>query len=128
MAVWVGKISMVIFSPLIFFFLQIKGKALLYSTEPWTTDTRWLNPQFFAAQIQIPIPNKYLRFGYKGLVFYSNNGWLMENMDKGLTLPKWVLINRLKIPQNFPKIYLPKLSAQAQKFGISTKKGFIGRP
>ena len=23
----------------------------------------------------------------------------MENMDKGLTVPKWVLINRLKIPQ-----------------------------
>jgi hypothetical protein len=27
-----------------------------------------------------------------------------------------------------PKIYLSKLSAQAQKFGISMKKGFIGRP
>ena len=26
------------------------------------------------------------------------------------------------------KIYLPQLSAQAQKFGISMKKGFIGRP
>ena len=24
----------------------------------------------------------------------------MENMDKGLTVPKWVLINCLKIPQN----------------------------
>ena len=23
----------------------------------------------------------------------------MENMDKGLTVPKWVLIGRLKIPQ-----------------------------
>ena len=23
----------------------------------------------------------------------------MENMDKGLTVPKWVLINRLKMPQ-----------------------------
>jgi hypothetical protein len=23
----------------------------------------------------------------------------MENMDKGLTVPKWVLINRQKIPQ-----------------------------
>ena len=34
-----------------------------------TTDTRWLNPQFFAVQIQIPIPNKYLGFEYKGLVF-----------------------------------------------------------
>ena len=24
----------------------------------------------------------------------------MENMDKGLTVPKWVLIVRLKMPQN----------------------------
>ena len=31
---------------------------------------------FFAAQIkiQIPIPNRYLGFGYKGLVFCRNNG------------------------------------------------------
>ena len=28
----------------------------------------------------------------------------------------------------FPKTYLPKLSAQAQKFGILMKKGFIGHP
>ena len=27
-----------------------------------------------------------------------------------------------------PKLYLPKLSAEAQKFGIWMKKGFIGRP
>ena len=46
----------------------------------------------------------------------------MENMDKELTVPKWVLINWPKIPQ----IYQPKLSAQAQKFVISMKKGFIG--
>ena len=51
----------------------------------------------------------------------------MENMDKGLTVPKWVLIVQLKIPL-MPQIYLPNLSAQAQKFGISMKKGFIGRP
>ena len=30
----------------------------------------------------------------------------MKNMDKGLKVPKWVLINRSKIPQ-MPKIYLP---------------------
>jgi hypothetical protein len=45
----------------------------------------------------------------------------MENMDKGLTVPKWVLINRPKILK-IPKIYLPKLSAQAQKFGMLMKK------
>ena len=66
-----------------------------------------------------PTPKYYLGFGYKGLVFCRNNGWLMENMDKG---PKWLLINRPNIPQ-----IAAKLSAQAQKFGISMKKGFIGR-
>ena len=48
-------------------------------------------------------------------------------MDKGLTVPKWVLINQMKVPQ-MPQIYLPKLSVQAQTFGISMKKGIIGRP
>ena len=51
----------------------------------------------------------------------------MENMDKALTVPRWVRINRPKIPQ-MPKIYLPNLSAQAQKFGISLEKGFSWRP
>ena len=30
--------------------------------------------------------NKYLGVGYKGFVFCRNNGWLIENMDKGLTV------------------------------------------
>ena len=43
----------------------------------------------------------------------------MENMDKGLTVPKWVLINWPKIPQNLSaQIVCP----EAQKFGISKKK------
>ena len=46
----------------------------------------------------------------------------MKNMDKGLSVPKWVLINWLKIPN------LPKLSAQGLMFRILMKKGFIGRP
>ena len=46
----------------------------------------------------------------------------MENMDKGLIVP-----NRLKIPQ-MTQNCLFKLSAQAQKFAISMKIGFIGRP
>ena len=37
-------------------------------------------------------------------------------MDKGLTVPKC------------PKVYLPKLSAQAQQFGIAMEKNFIGCP
>ena len=31
-----------------------------------TTDTRRLNLKFFAARIQIPLPDKYLGIGYKG--------------------------------------------------------------
>ena len=46
----------------------------------------------------------------------------MKKMHKGLTVPKWVLIVKLKILQ------IPNLSVQAQKFGISMKKGFIGCP
>jgi hypothetical protein len=47
----------------------------------------------------------------------------MEYMGKGLTVLKWVLIVQPKMPQ------MPQnLSAQAQKFSISMKKGFIGRP
>ena len=46
-------------------------------------------PTFFAAQIEIPIPNKYLRFGIKSLCFCRNKGLLMINMDKEHTVPKW---------------------------------------
>ena len=50
-------------------------------------------------------------------------------MDKGLTTK----MGADKLAENTPpnltclKIYLPKLSAQAQNFGILMKKGFIGR-
>ena len=81
-------------------FIKKRGAYL----QPRTTDTRRLNLKFFAAQIQIPLPNKYLGVGYKGLVFCRNNGWIMENMDKELTVPKWVLIVRPKIPQMPQKI------------------------
>ena len=50
----------------------------------------------------------------------------MENMDKGLTVPKWVLIVLPKIPQ-IPQ-NLSAQFAQAQKFWISMKKSFIGCP
>ena len=51
----------------------------------------------------------------------------MENMDKWITLPKWVLIADNSLEFICP-IYLPNLSAKAPKFGISMKKGFIERP
>ena len=70
------------------------------------------NPYFVETQIQIPIPNKYLAWGYKGLVFCRNNGWLIENMDMGITVPQ--------MHQN--------LSAQAQKIAILIKIDFILRP
>ena len=38
-------------------------------------------------------------FGYKGLVFCRINGWILENMEKGLTVPKWMLTIWPKIPQ-----------------------------
>ena len=52
----------------------------------------------------------------------------MEKMDKELTVPKWMLINWPKIPQMPQNVSAQKLSAQAQRFGISMKKGIIGRP
>ena len=74
---------------------------------------------------QITTPNKYLGCWYNGLVFCRNNGWIMENMDKWLIVPKWVLVFWPKIPQ-LPQNYLSNLSAQAQKFRISTKKASLG--
>ena len=44
----------------------------------------------------------------------------MENMDTGLTVPK---MGTDSLAEN-----IPIKSAQAQKFWISLKKGFIGRP
>ena len=43
-------------------------------------------------------------------------------MNMGLTVPKWVLIVQMKIPQ-MPRNLSAQLSAQAQKFWISMKKG-----
>ena len=45
---------------------------ILFWAQP--RETRRLNPQFFAAQIQISIPNEYSGFGYKGLVICRNDG------------------------------------------------------
>ena len=48
---------------------------------------------------------------------------MMKIMDKGLTEPKWVLINWPKISQIHKNLF----SQSAQRFGILLKKGFIGR-
>ena len=58
----------------------------------------------------------------------------MENIDKGLTVPKWQyyktgadksIENTLNAPKFICLNCLPKLSALAKKFVISMKKGFI---
>jgi hypothetical protein len=67
------------------------------------TDYGHTKAEFFGAEIQIP--NKYLGYGYKGLVF-------VKNMD---TVPKWVLIVRPKYPQCH-RIYLPNMSAKVLDF------------
>ena len=44
----------------------------------------------------------------------------MENMDKGITVPKWVLINRPKKTQ-IPQTLSAKVSAQAQKASLGVR-------
>jgi hypothetical protein len=44
----------------------------------------------------------------------------MKNMDKELTVPKWVLINQPKIPQIPQNVFAQIVSPSS--------KGFIGRP
>ena len=48
----------------------------------------------------------------------------LKKIDKGLIVSKWVLLVWLKIPQ-MPKIYVPNLSAEAQKFWISMEKSLL---
>ena len=58
------------------------------------------------AQIQIQIPNKYLGFGYKGLVFCRNNGWSHRKHGQGTYSTKMgsdkLAKNTLNVPE--PKI------------------------
>ena len=58
---------------------RILYEVALHLLHTRTTDTRWLNPEFFVAQIQIqiPIPNKYLGLEYKGS-FFCRNKWLIN--------------------------------------------------
>ena len=70
--------------------------------------TRWITDYGFSkAKSQI--------LGYKGLVFCRNNGWIIDKMDKGLTVPKWVLIVWPKIPQIPQNLF-------SQKHAILLKK------
>ena len=51
----------------------------------------------------------------------------MENMDKGLVVPKWVLIVRPKIPQ-MPQNLSAQFVYPSPKVMDFNKKGLIGRP
>ena len=67
-------------------------------------------------------------FGYKGLVSCRNNGWLLENMDKGLTVPKWVLINWPKILQMPQNLSVQIICPSPKVWDFDKKKDFIGHP
>ena len=56
---------------------------------------------------QLPLPNFLGGFGYKGLVVFLNDGWLMEKNNWEPTVPKWVLISWPKNTQNAPNIFSP---------------------
>ena len=61
-------------------------------------------------------------FGYKGLVFCRNNGSLMENLDKELTVPKWVLINQPKIHQMLQNLSAQIVSPSPKVWDFDEKK------
>ena len=52
----------------------------------------------------------------------------MENMDKGLTVQKLGTDKSAKNTPIAPKFMCPNCLPEPKKFGISMKKGFIGRP
>jgi hypothetical protein len=68
----------------------------------------------------------YFGFGFKGLFFCRNNGWIMKNMDKGLTVPKCLLINWRKIPQNALNFICPNCLPKPERLGIRWKKASLG--
>jgi hypothetical protein len=58
-----------------------------------------------------------------GLGFCRNNGWIMENMDKGLTVPpKWVLIVQPKIPQMLQNLSVQFVCPSPQVLDFNEKR------
>ena len=49
----------------------------------------------------------------------------MKNMDKGLTVPKWVLINRSKTPQ-MPQNLSSQIVCLSTKVDFDEKKASVG--
>ena len=52
----------------------------------------------------------------------------MKNMDKGLTVPKWVLINWPKVPTMPQNLSAQIVCPSPKVWYFNEKKGFIGRP
>ena len=52
----------------------------------------------------------------------------MENMYKGLTVPKWVLIVWLKIPRMPQSLSAQFVCSSPKVLDFNEKKGFIGYP
>ena len=69
--------------------------------------------------------NKNLGFGYKGLVFCRNNGWLMENIDKGLGT-KMGVDKLAKNTPNAPKRICPNCLPKPKSLGFLWKKASLG--
>ena len=70
--------------------------------------------------IHTPIPNEYLGFGYRGLVFIEIivdyiETWTRDSL--GITVPKWVLIKIGRKHPKCPKIYLLNCLPNTKKFG-----------
>ena len=64
-------------------------------------------------------PNKYLGFGYNGLVFCRNNGSLMENMDKGLIVhTKMSADKSFENTPNAPKFISPNCLPKSKSSGF----------
>ena len=71
-------------------------------------------------------------FGQKGKVFFVEKttvvNWMIEIMDKGLTVPKWVLIIWPKIPPKNQSLYVMPICPISPKVWDIVEKGFFGRP
>ena len=64
-----------------------------------------------------PNPNRYLGFGYRGLVFCRNNNGIMENMDKGLSTK--IGANKLaENTPNAPKFICPNCLPKLKRLGF----------
>ena len=73
----------------------------------------------FKSQSQI---HKYIGFGYIGVFFCRNDSWSMKKHLHGKhSIPKWVLLNWLKIPL-MPLKFSAQFACPSQKRGDFQKK------